>query len=545
MPYITTTETGDVQYAVTIGRCTRRKEEHTLLPMEISGELDSELKKKIDDLKRSKLPPMKLKREIVKLVRDHLTYSNSPDAYQKYVATPVQYFQKIWEHKEADCFVANTLAVRALAEVDSRIRFVSGYFVKDKDKNGNAIMHKGNGHAWLEVWDEMSEHWVRLDATPKGDPNIDEAEQNRELEGETGEGDYGDEEIATNEETKEKIKEIKKKEGGGKGKPKKPTFSLEEERFSELAECSPAEAQKFLHALERVRAITNEHGISISEGMKEEWRKIMKERKVESRNFKGPVRMDQGINLEDPASAHIDIRSGQFNPTGFETEETKEKIKTEFGGLNIYFSFDLSGSMKEPDGASGRSKADVQRDIALLFVDSLMQCSFMTRQQGADSDLLPIKIMVTLASDAGEVKLHLTDRWGPKEQHAFYSALVQIARGGTPTHQTLQLIEKDFQKEKIDLKKKGIPNYKLPLHYAPIITDGAPNDPVETTRMRASLKEQGMVSRSYIVGGEATADDVTIESFSQIPKLLQKDIITLMHTLRPNILTDKYKQLRP
>lgn len=532
LPYVTA-KTKDGRYAITMGRCLTLGEEQKPSPMEISGELDSELKKKIDTLKQSKLPPMKLKREIVKLVRGHLTYSNSPEAYQKYVKTPAKYFQKVWEHKEADCFVANTLAVRALAEVDSRVRFVGGYFVKDKDKDGNAIMHQGNGHAWLEVWDEMSGRAVRLDATPKGDPNVDEEQQERELEGEGGEGDYGDEEIAGDKEAKEKIQEMKGKDGQGKGQTKRPSFELAEDQFSELAECTPLQAREFLNALERVRAIKNGHDVSISESMKDEWRKIMQERKVELRNFKGPVRMDQGTNLEDPVSALIDIRSGEFNPTGFEKEEVEQKIQTEFGGIDIYFSFDLSGSMGQPDAASGRSKADVQRDIALLFVDSLMQCAFMTRQHGEDSALLPIKIMVTLASDTGEVKLHLTDRWGPKEQYALYSALIQTARGGTPTHQTLQLIEKDYKTEKDELKKKRIPKAQLPVHYAPIITDGVPDDRAETARMRTVLKTQGMLSRNYIVGGVASDDDIAVESFSQLPRMLQKDIIELIHTLRP------------
>ena len=210
----------------------------------------------------------------------------------------------------------------------------------------------------------------------------------------------------TNQRSQEKKVAVQKKD--------RPDYDLMEQSFAELAECSPEQAKEFLKALERVRKIEDENGVSISDLMKEEWRKIIEERKIESLDYRGPVRMDEGSRLEDPVSAKIDIRSKELNPTGFERDEIVEKTENDFGGLDIYFSFDLSGSMSQPDGASGRIKADVQRDVGLLFADSLMQLSYMTRQHGEESDLLPIKIMVTLASDTGDVKLHLTDKWGRK-----------------------------------------------------------------------------------------------------------------------------------
>ncbi len=191
--------------------------------------------------------------------------------------------------------------------------------------------------------------------------------------------------------------------------------------------------------------------------------------------------------------------------------------------------------MRDPDGATGRTKADVQRDVGLLFVDSLMQIAYMTRQQGQESDLLPIKMMVTLASDIGEVKLHLTDKWGPKEQWAFYSALTQLAKGGTPTHKTLEKIEVDFDKELADLKKKNIPQDKLPIQYTAEISDGSPDDFSETESMHQTLKAKGMSIRSYTIGGQSESADAAppLETFSQLPQILAKDIIELFQKLRP------------
>ena len=532
--YLAIQAEGVFSYRLTIGQRQYIESIKRFQDSSIEGDIPDELTKMIKELRKQGLPKLKLKREIVKLVRNHLTYSNDPQAYAQYVSDSSQYFKKVWANKAADCFVANTLALRALAEVDSQSRFISGYFVREKGQSGQAVMHSGNGHAWLEIWDQGSQRVIRLDATPKGDPTIDEDQQEKDLEGEPEEGDYGQEEIMGEKEAQEKIKELKKQE---KSNTKKETKgpSLIEQQFAELAECTPAQAKEFIDALERVRKIVDERGISISDLLKNEWQKIIEERKIEKREYKGPVRMDEGSRLEDPVEATIDIRSREFNPTGFEKDETQEKLEADFGGICIYFSFDLSGSMAQPDAATGRSKADVQRDAALLFVDSLMQSSYSTRQHGQDSDLLPLKIMVTLASETGQISLPLTDRWAPKEQWAMYSALVRTARGGTPTHQTLQLIEKDFDKEVAQIKKMNIPLEKQPLHYIVEVSDGSPDDFATTEAMHVKLKAKGAVIRSYPIGGASASADAAepLTSFSELPKIMARDIIDKFQKIRP------------
>lgn len=539
--YLKVNATGIFKYRLKIARRQFIEESERFKEGKIEGELPAELKEKIDELKKQNLPRLKLKREIVKLVRGHFKYSKINQAlYQKFKSDPSRYFQQIWGEKKANCFFVGTLAARAVAEVDNQFRFVSGYSVRDKNDAGDAIMHTGNGHAWIEVYDEMSRRSVLLDATPAGDPNVDTEQQEQDLEGNNmnqgGEGDYGEEEMASEEETKKQIRDLKKKEGSGGGRKEKTGPNLIEQQFADLAECTPEQAREFMRALERVREIRNEQGVSISELLKEEWKKIIEERKIERPEYKGPVRMDEGDRLEDPVEAMIDIRSKEFNPGGFEKDVIVEKMQSDFGGLHVYYSFDLSDSMKNPDAATGRSKVDVQRDAALLFVDSLMQAAYATRQHGEESDLLPLKIMVTLASSTGQVGLHLTDKWGPKEQWAMYSALIRPASGGTPTHETLELIEKDFDKEAVDLKKKGIAKEKYPLSYVVEVSDGVPDDFDETENAHIALKKKGVVVRSYVIGGASSSADAAppLQSFSELPKILSEDIIEKFKKLRPN-----------
>jgi hypothetical protein len=535
--YLRVNSEGIFQYQLRLGKQEHFEEGEKFAEAEMTSTLPVELKQKIIDLQNSRLPVVKLKREIVKLVRNHLTYSNSRQAWERYTQEPREYFKRIWERKEADCKVANDLACQALAMVDNDFRYVTGFYVKEKGQDGEAVMHSGNGHAWLEIWDPISKRSLRLDATPKGDPTVDEEAQEKDLEGETGEGDYSasEEELASTEDTKKKLRELKKKEGN-KNEQKKSVLDRAEENFAGLAECSPAQAREYLKALDRVREIKDENGMPVSDLMKEEWRKIVEERKITISDYRGPVRMDAGDRLEDPVTAPIDIRSREFNPSGFEKDERVEKIETAFGGIDVYFSFDLSGSMAGPDGASGRIKADVQRDAALLFVDGLMQCAYIGRQVSEETDLLPLKVMVTLATDTGKVGLHLTDKWTPKEQWAFYSALTRTASGGTPTHQTLQLIERDFDEELKDLRRKNIPPDKMPIQYTAEISDGAPDDFVATEQMHQRLKAKGMVVRSYTIGGESVSADATspLSSFADLPKILGKDIVEVFKKLHPH-----------
>jgi uncharacterized protein YegL len=140
-----------------------------------------------------------------------------------------------------------------------------------------------------------------------------------------------------------------------------------------------------------------------------------------------------------------------------------------------------------------------------------------------------------LASDSGDVKLHLTDKWGQKEQWAFYSALNKLAKGGTPTHTTLKLIEKDFDLEIADLKKKKVSKEKLPLHYTVEISDGAPDDFAKTEAMHRKLKSKEMAIRSYCIGGASESEDAAepIESFAQLPEILSRDIIEKFKKLNP------------
>ena len=67
-----------------------------LTELETAGEIPEELSRKIEELKKSSLPKMRQIRELVKFIRNNLIYSNSNEAWKRYVANPDEFFKNIW-----------------------------------------------------------------------------------------------------------------------------------------------------------------------------------------------------------------------------------------------------------------------------------------------------------------------------------------------------------------------------------------------------------------------------------------------------------------
>lgn len=98
-----------------------------------------------------------------------LDYSNEEKYNMIYKKNPSRYFTEIENHKQVDCDVAQTyfIALCRAAGIPSRI--VTGHSV-DYVKDGKAVIHGGSGHAWTEIWDDASNSWKTIDATPQGEP---------------------------------------------------------------------------------------------------------------------------------------------------------------------------------------------------------------------------------------------------------------------------------------------------------------------------------------------------------------------------------------
>lgn len=85
----------------------------------------------------------------------------------KSAVTPDQYFRRIDQSEELECYTANTFLVALCRRIGIPARMNSGFLVQSRKDNCKKI-RKSDGHAWSEIWD--GQKWVLVDATPASPP---------------------------------------------------------------------------------------------------------------------------------------------------------------------------------------------------------------------------------------------------------------------------------------------------------------------------------------------------------------------------------------
>lgn len=510
----------------------KENELHEIVPDRFPTELNDFAREVIG----AKLPTIAKARKITSHIRSHLEYDQDMQWEAIYKADPAAYFEKIWEHKKAKCDEANTLAARLLTSLGFEVRFAGGHSVRTKSPKGEAMLTSQNGHAWMYVWDEAGKKWARLDATPKGDPNVDEEQQNEEL----GEGDYGGEgeaELMTEEELQKEMEKIEKESEKETAEPPEVTFAHE-------AGTTPEEAKHVLDLIARVR---QDHRGVLQEASKY-WQTVVRRHVVEMREYRGPVRQSEGDILEELVDARIDVRTGETDPTGWAKEARKRKEYGEFGGFEVYIAADQSSSME--DLVNGIKKSDAQRDMVFLLVDSIMSAAAKVQEKGMQiTQALPVKVCVAVFGAETEVVLPTTDTWGPSEQIRLYRALDRCAGGSTPDDRALEMIEDQIKIAKSEeasvpkVKKGG----KIKKHghwtmhrFAVVVADGGSDSPHRVKAANLRLDQAGIPVDLFLIASESDSNlqqlvKASYQSVSVTPdpsQLAKKGVATLTKRLR-------------
>jgi hypothetical protein len=493
----------------------------------LSSNLPQEVMQKINDAKGSNLPAVSKARILCRYVKNGLEYSNDSSCNNLYRSQADQYFNKIWQNKKADCDVSNTFAAEVLRQSGIKVRMIAGHYVKSASKSGSAILHGGTGHAWLEVFDD--EKWIRMDATPKGDPVLDEEEQEKDLT-DTNEGDYGEREaeIMSDEELQKLIEELDKTE-------KEAITESPEIKFAKEAGCTPQEARMVLQKIANLRQLKDLKGRNLLKESKNVWRDVIKKNLKERIVYTGPVRMHEGEDLTDVVDARIDIKSGEKNPSGYEKRTKRVEMQKYFGGFEVYIAADLSGSMDEIDPQSGQKKSEAQRDCVFLFADSIMSNALEARRnQSKLKSPMPVKICVTVFGAKTEVVLPLTGEWGPAEQIRLYKALDQIVRGGTPDDEALKMINEQIlhSKNQEEIGKKGKKQVGGMHRFAAVFADGGSNNASAVRNIVQNMRDDGIVVYGFGVTASGSAMEVvyapdgsTVEDSSKLAEVGLKMLV--------------------
>jgi len=471
-------------------------------PKHVPESFPQELLDKVDTIMRENIPvAVKIKR-ITAFIRNHLEYSLDPSLEAVYKSDTSQYFHKMWELKQAKCDEANTLAARALQKHGFHIRFVGEHSVRTKSPEGWTLLHDGNLHGWFWAYDGEKQQWLRLDATPKGDPNVDEDEQEAEL----GEGDFGEQEqgLMSEEELQKTLDDIIKKE------QKQEEREHPEIVFAREANCSPEEAKQVLDKIKELR----ERYARVLKDAQKQWQGLVQKNMRERIVDRGPVPLSQADDIDEDelVSGYIELKAGEQDPHIGMKEVVKQKKEEWFGGYEVYIAADMSGSMNE--NIDGVIKRESQRDMVFLLIDSCMSAAVHSRKKNKNlKSPMPVKICLTVFGATTEVVLPITDQWGPSEQIRVYRALDAGAGGATPDDEALAMIAqqiadarrqeeqmiKALPKKKRDGMKK---NHWCMRRIVLAVADGGSGNAVAVRQQVDALRKQDITVDLFLIADE-------------------------------------------
>ena len=500
----------------------------------------ADTEKKLQEMIQSKGSIMDKARILKAYVKETLKYSNDSSFNTIYrTGAPEEYFARIEQHKHADCDVANSYFVNLLWKAGIKARLVTGHYVKTKDKQNTAVISSGTGHAWAEVWDGHA--WQKLDATPPGDPNMDDEDMDEETSDVSLEGDFGeqDAEVLSDEEIEKLMKDAEK---ALQEKTKAPE-DLAALSFAEAAECSPEEAKLILKRIAEAREKRDKQGRNIRSRLLSEWQKIIQDNFVDKTRYTAPIRLSRGQELVDPVEAVLDMKAGEQDPTGFSKFERKTEREQVYGGFDAFLAVDKSGSMAETDPTSNRPKWEDQQTFTFLLMDSMYSVAQEFKRQKIKL-ISPMNLRVALVSfsnSGARIELPLGTSWGPKEQLQVWKSLQENVGGGTPDYLGLQTIKKMIEQDASEHSQA-----KERLRLVLVSSDGGSDNPSTTIAAKESLKSSGVVVKAAGIGAGAkqvvstyAPDGTNLDSFGDAPDWAASEVLTQAKLLHPKKIIPK------
>jgi hypothetical protein len=481
----------------------------------------------------SDVPEAAKQRRIASLIHKGLEYDMDPKWDAVYKADPTVYFEKIWEHKKAKCDEANTLLVRLMNKLGRHARFIGGHSVRTQSEDGEALLLESNRHAWAYGWD--GSQWIRLDATPAGDPNVDQEEQQEDL----GEGDYGEQEaqLMTEEELEERLERAQEQE------QEKLEREQPELAFAREAQCTSEQAREVLQKIAQLR----ERYAGVLAQANRQWQRLVRENTRERIVDQGPVQMSQmdEIDPDELVAGYIEVLAGEKDPLIGEREVKEKRKEKWFGGYEVYIACDMSGSMNNT--LAGVKKVDTQRDMAFLLVDSVMNAAVAVgKREHKLKAPMPVKVAVAVFGRKTEIVLPLTDHWGPKQQYTLFQALDAGAGGRTPDHKALAMLgeaiaQSTHQEDEQRKKSRPLRKYGWGMRRFVITTaDGESDSPSSVEQVNKALQEVGIPVDLFLLTPEdddymITAAEQSYQSVVPVPDvrdLAQKGLVRLSERIR-------------
>ncbi len=326
----------------------------------MNATFSEQTKKALEDIKNSRRSDIAKAQALLAYTMRHLEYSNDSSFNAIYENYQDGYIGAIDNFRKADCDVANTYFAALCINLGIPVRHVVGHMVKDKDGLGNARITSGTGHAWSEVWDKEREVWVRMDATPAGDPQMEEKEQSEGMP-----GDYGGQEAVGP--TDEELQELETKL---QQTAERLSYTREERELAQQAGIEPREARQIVKEIQDAENTRLPNGEKVVDVMSQLWSLIAQSRMVTQQDYTGPVRKREGgEEIEDIVAHKIGIKSGESDPASRQKEAARQIPELILKSLELYAVCDKSGSMGQT--VNGEEKWRLQRRAMYLTLSSL------------------------------------------------------------------------------------------------------------------------------------------------------------------------------
>jgi len=443
----------------------------------IPSNLTDETSKKLAEVNGSKKGNLQKARALSSYTMRRLTYSNDSSYNSRYDSDSKGYIGAIDELKQADCDVANTYFASLCGKLNIPVRFVVGHMVKGKDKQGNARVTSGTGHAWCEVWDEVESKWVRVDATPPGDPNMEEKQE----KGESVPGDYGEQEALgpTDE-------ELAKLESQLSELTERLSYTPAERELAEAAGVDLKEARSIVKEIHTAEGTRLKNGELVTDVLSQLFSRIVETRKTSTPDYTGPLRKREGgEEIEDIVAHVVGVKSGEQDPISRQIPSERIHQAASFGGFDVYFVGDKSGSMSQT--VDGETKWKMQRQAQYLILSSLNRFSEnLRRAETIMTDPLNVRTEAISFRDSDEIDVDkpLSAQFTPADKVTLWKSLGNQGSGNGDIAALTQIHEQ-IKAEVAEAEQQGKKDNRLRIVIA--CSDGYPDDEKMVHQLAADL----------------------------------------------------------
>ncbi|KKW24583.1 MAG: hypothetical protein UY67_C0006G0038 [Candidatus Kaiserbacteria bacterium GW2011_GWA2_52_12] len=460
---------------------------------------------------------------LARYVMQRLQYSNESQFNNTYRSDPNGYCFAIDTHKKADCDVGNTYFAALCARLGVPARHVVGHMVKGKNEKGTSMIHSGTGHAWSEIWDDQAREWMRVDATPPGDPIFNSQIDQEGEGGESAPGDYGgQEDVGPTDEQLQKLEEELAKH------VEELSYTPEERALAEEAKIELSEARDIAREIAQAEDARLKDGRKVTNALSQLFDMIVDSRLSFESEYSGPLRRREGgERIDDIVAQHIGAVSGEQDPRSRIKETETPKEEQLFGGFDVWFIDDKSGSMSQT--VDGAVKWKTQRTMNYLLLSALHRFQEKLVRSGVAAlpgSSLDVRTEVLSFRGGGvkelDVDKPLSPRFEAAEKVTLWRSLGNQGSGNGDVQalQTvLREIKEDIKATEAGGKKDNRLRIVLPM------SDGEPDDPARVHALAEELGNTGAV----VVGLGLTDAAKSVKQIYTTPKSRGETVKDLNH----------------